>query len=172
MRSNLGSLLIMTLAVVIILGALVVAIGRYLSLELRVTKYRAAREQAQTLARGGVYLAMALIQQDEPTVDWIGEAWATPQATSPTAGHQLTITVTDEERKLNINSANHEQLEQLTGSAELAQAIVDYVDPAADPAEDRPAETPPYFAKNGPVDVLEELTDLSPMDDELYRVLR
>ena len=44
----------MTLWLVTILSVLAVAIARYLSLEVRLTKYRLAREQAQALARSGI----------------------------------------------------------------------------------------------------------------------
>ena len=171
--SRRGSLLIITLWIVTILGALSVAVARYLSTEVRLTRYRLARQEARELARSGVYLAMSLIQQDStstPVVDWNAEPWAVPQTVSPVPGQQLTVTITDEERKLNVNTATSEQVAYILGDAALAQAIVDYVD-APDPSEDRLRDDPPYYAKNSPITVLEELSDVPDMDAVRYQTL-
>lgn len=166
-----GSLLIVTLWVVIILGALAVAIGRQLSVELRITRYRLAREQVRAMARSGIYFAMQTVQEDTIGVDAPREAWAAPQAVSLSPGHHLLVVVSDEERKLSLNDASLEQLDRLTGSAEIAQTVVDYRD-AADPTEDRATDAPPYYAKNGPIGVPEELGDLPGMTLEFYELLR
>lgn len=171
MNRQRGSLLIITLWLVTILSALSVAVARYLSTEVRLTRYRLARQEAGELARSGVLLALDLIQQDPtPMEDWSGEPWAAPQTVSPAAGRQLTVTITDEERKLNVNTATVEQLSSLLGDAALAQAIVDYLD-APDPAEDRLTEEPPYYAKNGPAAVLDELSDVPGLTGESRETL-
>ena len=91
-----GSLLIITLWLVSILAVLVVAIARYLSLDLRLTKYRLALNQAQTLARSGIYLGMQRLALDAQTpeadgeaYDWLGDGWAyfpRPNGVSDEAG--------------------------------------------------------------------------------------
>lgn len=130
-----GSLLIISLWLVAIVGALAVAIGRALSLEVRLTKYRLARAQAQALARSGVFLAMERLFQDGPegkddddnplSYDWLRDEWAffpeddgdedptTWTVTFPLEGMpqtrlagRLRVQVIDEERKLNLNMAN------------------------------------------------------------------
>jgi len=170
-RASRGSLLIITLWLVTILGALSVAVARYLSTEVRLTRYRLARHEARELARSGVYLALTVIQQDPtPTEDWSGEPWAAPQAVSPASGQRLTVTITDEERKLNVNTATSTQLSSLLGDDTLAQAIVDYVD-APDPTEDRLTDNPPYYAKNSSITVLDELNDVPGMETESYETL-
>ena len=80
-----GSLLIMTLWLVTILSLLAIAIARYPSLEIRLTKYRAARDQAAILARDGVNLAMQWLAEDaqegespeggsgKKQYDWLGD---------------------------------------------------------------------------------------------------
>ena len=165
-----GSLLVVTLWIVIILGALAVASARYLSTEIRLTKYYLSRSQAQALARSGVYLAMRMLQEDATPADWAGETWAIPQTLSPGAGQRLVVSMTDEERKLNVNSATPSQLELLLGSGELIAQLLDYRD-AAESTTDRPTDHPPYYAKNGPIAALEELSDLPAMDEHAYDAL-
>jgi len=87
-------LLVLTLWLVAILSMLAIAIARHLSLEVRLTKYRVAREQARALARSGIYMAMLRLEDDaeEPesdggTYDWLGDDWAlfTQEATEDTS---------------------------------------------------------------------------------------
>ena len=169
---NRGSLLIVTLWIVTILGALSVAVARYLSTEVRLTRYRLARQEARELARSGVLVAQQLIRQDSDPVDWSEEPWAQPLTVSPVPGRTQTVTITDEERKLNVNTSTSAQLTSLLlGDSVLAQAIVDHMDPPAPEQEDRPTDDPPYYAKNGPIAALEELNDVPDMDDARYQTL-
>jgi len=171
MPTRRGSLLIITLWVIVILSALAVAIARQLSRELRVTKYRLARQQAMVLARGGVYLAVRILQQDETPADWLGDGWASPQTFAPLPGWQVAISIMDEERKLNVNRASLEQLSRLTGQETIAQAIIDEVD-GLEPTEDAPTAQPPYYAKNAPLIALEELHHVPGMEADVEEMLR
>ena len=160
-----GSLLIITLWLVTILSLLAVAMARSLSLEVRVAKYRAARSQAAALARDGVYLASRRLAEDAEagraqgaSYDWPGEAWAQEIAvfgdgdgTAP----RLVVAVADEQRKLSLNGATGEQLIRLTGSAAIAQPVLDA-----------------RLAKRGPFAALEELSDVPEMTPDAYAALR
>ena len=165
----------MTLWLVTILAVLAVAIGRYLSLEVRITKYRLAREQARVLARGGVYLAMQRLADDleEPEPDgtahdWLGDDWATVSEPDPEG--KMTIRITDEERKLSLNTASKIELARLTGDETVAQVIVDARDEPA-PEEEQSSAEPTYLPKNGPFAASEELGDLPGMTPERYDLL-
>ena len=166
--SRSGSLLINTLWLVTILSLLAIAIARYLSLEIRLTTYRAAREQAAILARDGVYLAMQRLAVDanegeslegtsgRKPYDWLGDEWAQITGVSGSEpSRQIIITIDDEQRKLNLNAATAGQLTQLTGSARIAEEILDA-----------------SLAKHGPFAVPEELGDLPEMTPEAYNGLR
>lgn len=196
MRNRAGSLLIVSLWLVTILSVLAVAIARHLSLEVRMTKYRLAREQAKELARSGVFLAMQRLAKDIQTpeadgknYDWLGDEWAVfPQEDHnadpsvwvvpfPAPGHpvdrfsgSMRIRVIDEGRKLHLNQAITAQLARLVKDEALAQTMMDARD-EPDPSEDRSADAVPYFAKNGPIIALEELNDLPGMTQETYAVL-
>ena len=186
MKRRSGSLLIVTLWLVTILSALSVAIARYLSLGVKVSRYRIAREEAKALARSGVYVAMQRLaldgagpESDGKAYDWPGDDWAeagevsVPGQSSGGAGFKgrVTVRVVDEERKLNLNTADKTQLAPVVKDEALAQAILDARD-EPDPAEDQPGAQPPYFAKNGPFKSPEELADLPGMTPEAYADLR
>lgn len=127
-RRQQGSLLIISLWLVTILSVLAVAIGRYLSTEVRLARYALAQARAAALARGGVYSALHLLEADlaapetgGTAYDWLGDDWAQfstggadddtwmlewpLDAANPLRGTQrLDITIIDEERKLNLQS--------------------------------------------------------------------
>ena len=195
LRGDSGSLLVITLWLVTILSVLAVAIARYLSTEVRLTRYRVAREQARALARSGVYLAMQRLEQDAQgesdgkTYDWLGDDWAVFPSGDPAdpaawvvrvqpserqperPPHEIRIRMTDEERRLNISAATLAQLSSIVQSSELAQAVLDDVD--QDSIGETPVEQPPYYApKNGPVAALEELLDIPRMTPEAFRSLQ
>lgn len=189
-----GSLLIITLWIITILSVVAVALARALSVEVRLTKYRLAHEQAVALARSGVYLAMQRLNQDSPPAgeafDWLGDDWAAfaqadPAAdpatwtvalgapiADPAAGAEAQIAITDEERRLNLNAATEPALTALLlphgGTQELSQAILDYRDPDAEPVTGEP----PSYPKNAPLVALEELRDVPGMSAALFEALR
>jgi len=187
-----GSLLIVTLWVVVILSALAVAIGRYLSLQVRLAKYRSAQEEARTLARSGIYLAMQRLIRDaqEPeangaTYDWLGDDWAV--FSGEPADHwvvplsarggvlprgQVDIEIADAERGMDVNAASASQLDSLIRETDVANAIMDYRDADQDGPGDRFVDQPPYVPKNGPVAALEELRDVPGQSDETFERLR
>lgn len=160
-----GSLLIVTLWIVAILSALAVSIGRSLSMETRLTRHRLARQEAQALARGAVFAAVQLLQEDAAAgaVDWSGEAWAIPRVLTPAEGRQVTLTIMDEERKLSLQELTEPQLQLLVPNGEMVRAFLDWQD-AADPAEN----APPFYPKNAPIESPEELYELPGMTAEDY----
>ena len=176
-----GSILIVTLWLVSILSVLAIAIGRYLSFEIRLTKYRLAREQTRTLARDGVYLAMQRLDRDaaddQERYDWLQDDWATITPIDLPEGHQLAVEIVDEERKLNLNRVVEDPVMltavgTLVESPSLAVKILDYIDSDLEPTspdglETDPTAQPPYVAKNGPVVVHEELLNIPGIEEAL-----
>jgi len=185
-----GSLLIVTLWLVVILSVLAVAIARHLSLEVRITKYRMARERAKILARSGVYVAMTRLQQKDPSepYDWLKSDWAQPPGSDPSdptkwtlqpatdggsgaaSGNRIEVRMIDEERKLNLNgmpgvsNVLFTAVSTLLSSDELAARIVDYIDtdktPVAKGLEEDNSRIPPYRAKNSALAAPEELLEI------------
>ena len=174
-RTRAGSLLVITLWLLTILSVFAIAMARYLSVEVRLTRYRLTREQAKAWARSGVYLAMQELlkdaQQSGKAYDWLGDDWALPQAEVKTAGGRVRVlSVIDEERKLYLNTATKEQLERLTRSSDAAQAVVDYLD--GEDASERQVEEPPYQPKNGPVVAMEELLEIPGVTPQIFETLQ
>jgi type II secretory pathway component PulK len=172
---------------IIVLALVAIALGGYLSTETRLMRYHLAHAQAKAWAKAGVYLALQRLAQDakqaddtEP-YDWLGDDWAyvphaspgmeasvwvvqmpAPGQTPQAARHVIAIQMTDEERKLDLNAATKTHLMGLGLPDEAAQAIMDYwdVEDPSDPSEDQPDAQPPYYAKDAPLVVLEELLDV------------
>ena len=180
-----GALLVITLWLITILSVLAVAIGRYLSTDIRLVKYQLAREQAKALARSGVYLGIERLQLDAvhpeadgKSYDWLGDEWAIPPGSDPSDPTAWTITpgraaqdssstatrvivrMTDDERRLDLNAVSPPVLMRLVqavgGTPEVAQAIIDYADPDQEPV----IEEPPYVPKNAPFAAIEELLEI------------
>ena len=189
-----GSLLILSLWIVAILGALAVATAKFLSLEVQLTKYHSAREQARMMAHSGVLLAMQRLmvdaQQSDKPYDWLGETWASVPASfgsesdtwtvsqsidqdPAAAAAVVNIRITDEERKLDINRLEDPTGEQmfvtLIGSSDQVDLLADYVDTNTEP---RPSglesleSEPPYRAKNGPMATMAELFEIPGMRED------
>lgn len=185
-------MLVIALWIVILLSIAAVALSRYLATETRLMRYHLAHAQVQAWARAGVYLAMERLAVDANTpessnpdkfYDWLGDDWAyLSQGSLPSdpttwvvplpvdlqnptlPGSQVNIQVTDEERKLDLNTAVDPPLTNLLQNAQAVQAIIDYRDPDSDgPHEGDLTLQPPYVPKNGPFTTLEELWDLPPV---------
>jgi len=159
-------LLIATLWTVTILSMFAIAIARYLSVELRIMKYRLARAQAEAAARSGVYVAMARLAKDNAggteLYDWLGdpdwafvqgdgadpagETWRVSAAGAEldadgtlTRGTQALVTITDEERKIQVNPVTADPNDSILtalrhrdllgpGQDAVVAQLVDYVD--------------------------------------------
>ena len=199
---NAGSLLVVTLWLVAILSVLAIAIARSLSLEIRLAKYRLAREQARTLARGGVYAAMQRLDHDarQPNegYDWLADDWATfadteSEPEDPTTwllrlepddeeSARTAVRIVDEERKLTLNRIINDPtvyraLGTLLDAPALAARLFDYLDADADALDPDGLEVddavqPPYTAKNGPLVAHEEVLSIPGWSGEELDVLR
>ena len=84
----------------------------------------------------------------------------------------MTIRITDEERRLDLNAVSEPVLSQLlqhvVGSQDLARPILDDLDPDD---EGPVMGDPPYYPKNAPMAALEELVDI-PHVRELFMTLQ
>ena len=84
----------------------------------------------------------------------------------------MTIRITDEERRLDLNTVSEpvlaRLLEGVSGSPDLARPIVDALDPDDEGAV---MGEPPYYPKNAPMAALEELADI-PRAREVFTALQ
>ena len=152
-----GSLLVVTLWLIVALAAAAVALSSYLSTETRLMRYHIAKAQARAWAESGVVLALERLVMDakpeqtnpDKSYDWLGDEWAyvpgqmdsvgrwlvklpTKPESQPNFSGALTIRIVDEERKLGINRIATLDDEQLFGrlfkNPNAAALIADYVD--------------------------------------------
>ena len=169
-------MLVITLWLIMVLAMVAVALSRFLSTETRLIRYHGARAQARAWAEAGIRFGMQRLREDANAYDWLGERWATPSPDDPAhpttwtvsfpgeAPQQValkgsvSITITDEERNLNLNTATESVLAAFLGDAEAAKALVGYRSPEDEGADH--SMKPPYQPKHAPLAVLEETWDI------------
>lgn len=181
-----------------IMGILTVAMGTLIARsthELRLGAIPLQFIQRQAIAQAGVWQALAVVKQDDPAVDHLGEAWAT--GVGPETQEQLLKDIRagagtfsigiagseddfqagliDEQRKLNINAAAPGQLarliEQLISdapAAELAAAVADWRDEPAG-VFCQAAAAPCH---NAPFDTVDELRLVPGMSPAIFEAIK
>jgi len=140
----------------------------------------AARAQADLYARAGLDWSRGVLLQDQltsGTYDGLDEGWAQPLAAMPVERAVVSGAIEDEQGKLNLNNlvvnnvkndaavkAFRKLLASLGLAPELADAVVDWIDPDNDLSGSGGAEDAyylalarPYRAANGPMVQVEEL---------------
>jgi general secretion pathway protein K len=137
----------------------------------------AARAQADAYGQAGLDWARGVMAQDPAHVDSLGEGWAQPMAGLPVERAVVSGFIVDEQGKLNLNNlvANGKPSEpdlaafrlllaNVGLAPELAEAVLDWIDPDGDLAGNGGAEDAyylalprPHRAANLPMQQVEEL---------------
>jgi len=197
-----GSLLIVVLWIVTVLGVLAAAMGGYLRTEIHLARYQLARAHAKAWAKAGIYRALYKLADDfkvpEYTdlssgntydYDWLQDDWAIPWTETFSfggSGGTVEMTVTDEERRLNVNQLVERAIsgdvlddemyaafDQLLNNTPAVNAILDYLDQdqcaggigaCVSPSEGQST----YRAKNDDIVALEELREIPAITTGLY----
>jgi len=157
--------------VAVIVAVLVVALATstamYLlwqqSLWTRQIENLTARAQGDALARAAAAWVAAILAEDDPAIDHLGELWARRIPAFAAEAAELTGVVTDEQSKFNINNLAREggvapqdmvAFQRLLAAAglpaRLAEAVVDWLDVDDDVMAPNGAEDPYYLALNPP----------------------
>jgi general secretion pathway protein K len=176
--------------VAVVVAVLVVALATstaayilwHQSLWLRQVENITARAQADALARAAGAWAAAILAEDDPAIDHLGETWARRMPPFPAEHAELAGSIVDEQAKFNNlageGGANPRQLlafQRLLGAvglpAALGESVVDWLDAddAVTPpngAEDQHylALDPPYRAANRRIADLAELPRVKGFD--------
>ena len=197
-----GSIFIIVLWALLLLGSLAVAVGAYVQPLLRVTsRFQQNTERFFIAKAGAVKAAVEMQKYATNSCQCLNEPWANDtnlfREISLGAGYfslQCPVSdsdsercgLIDEERKININTASSEVLQNclvLAGglssskAADIAAAIIDWrdADDAETPggAESRYYEflTPPYRCKNGNFETMEELCLVKGVTPELFSIM-
>jgi competence ComEA-like helix-hairpin-helix protein len=184
-RNRTGSILVGLLWCLAILSVVVVAVLHTSRMDLQVVKNYGDRIQAHYLALAGIEKAKALLYQDarersRSARNHSGNLYDAPdqfrnitfgrgkfsvlRRGRPDEGGGITFGVSDEESRLNVNTAPAEALTKLYGiTPDVVAAMVDWRDedntvtPSGAEADYYMALQPPYMPRNGPVQTLREL---------------
>jgi len=189
-RGRRGVAIIIVLWVVLVLSLLISGFAFTMHVETQVASYARKELKAEMLARSGVEVArmQLILDQESPTesgFDALNQEWATNELMY--VDHELgegtyNVTVTDEESKMPINVATEAQLRHLmdllgidpSDGDVIVDSILDWID-TDDLSRLNGAESdyylslsPPYRAKNGPLDRVEELLLIRGVTPELF----
>jgi general secretion pathway protein K len=200
-HSDRGIALLVVMVAIFVLAVLVGAFAYAMKVETRLAMNANRDAELLWLGRSGVDLAkyVLALQAAVPAepYDSLNQKWAggpgsmnisnTPLVdisleNYPIGKSAITVRITDLERRVNINTANDEVLQQaLTmigvepGQLQsISSAIQDWIDPNdltlpnGAESEEYQSMDPPYFAKNGPLDDLSELMFVRDITWEMY----
>jgi general secretion pathway protein K len=153
-RAQAGVAVVVAVLVVALATSTAAYILWHQSLWLRQVENLAARAQADALARAAAAWAAAILAEDDPGVDHLGEIWAQRMPPFPAETGELAGAIGDEQAKFNVNNlageggadprelvAFQRLLDAAGLPAALADAVVDWLD-----ADD--AVTPPNGAED------------------------
>jgi general secretion pathway protein K len=194
-----GIALIIVMIVIVVLGILAAGFAYSMKVETKLARNVDAENDLEWVGRSGVELARYILAQQlnipgEAGFDALNQKWAGgPGGTNELLADisldnnqlgrgRFSIRITDLERKLNINFANREIIQQALQSMGVdsfdASTILDAIEDWRDPNEDQHvngAESDyylslprPYTAKDGPFDNMSELLLVRGMTPEIY----
>jgi general secretion pathway protein K len=188
-----GIALLATLLAVSLMTLLVVEFSTSAVLGYRAAANQADELRAYYLARSGIQIGVAILGQDSLTKSRaryqyasLDQVWAQPVAPIPVEGGTVSISIVDEERKLDINKLFDQQrrepdeqyaaivtrlLSNIGLSPALVPILIDWLDPDSIES-DGGAEAdyyvrliPPYEPRNGQIPTIGDLRMLKGMDD-------
>lgn len=197
--SNRGIALIVVMMAVFVLSVLAGAFAYSMKVETKLALNSNNQADLEWIGRSGVEYARWILGQEKCPYDSLNQKWAGgPGAACETNGPLAEVTlsdfhigdgvfnlkITDLERKINVNTADEATLNQVmrvvgadaNDSGAIVDSILDWVD-RDDNARVNGAEsdyyqglTPPYVAKNGPIDDVSELLLIKGVRDnpEIY----
>jgi general secretion pathway protein K len=133
------------------------------SLWVRQVENLTGRAQADAIARAAASWAATILAEDDPAIDHLGENWARRMPPFPAEQAQVAGAMLDEQAKFNVNNLAREggaaphdfvAFQRLLGGlglpAELAEAVVDWLDPDGEVMQPNGAEDPYYLALDPP----------------------
>ncbi|HTT74473.1 MAG TPA: type II secretion system minor pseudopilin GspK [Candidatus Binataceae bacterium] len=198
-RSERGIALLATMLAVALMTLLVVDFATTVTLGYRAAQNQADELKASYLARSGIGIGLALLEQDSfhdaaspMPYDALTEAWAQPIPPIPLGGGTVGVTIVDEARKLNVNglidpqthnvNSDKEQilgrlLELLGISENVVPELEDWLDPDSIESPGGAEESyyltlkPPYEPRNGPMPTIGDMRALKGMDDATFLTL-
>jgi general secretion pathway protein K len=184
-----GVAMLLVLWVILVLSLMIGGFAFTMHVETQVASFSRKQLKAEMLARSGLELARMEFILDQRSAtkggfDAPNQAWATNDmfVAHPLGEGTVDVRVSDEESKLPINRATPEQLKRLLDAVGLetfdadviVDSIIDWID-GDDLHRLNGAESdyylslsPPYRAKNAPLDRVEELLLIRGVSPEIF----
>ncbi len=192
-----GIALILVLVVIVTLSVMTAGFTWFMRVEMKLAENHAGDSELEWLGRSGVELARYVLGQQlgmNVPCDALNQKWAGgPGETNDIlefvflednylGNGKFTVVITDNERKMNINTATDVLIENAlsvmgvdaTLASTVSDSILDWID-TDDNAKLSGAEdeyylglNPPYYCKNGPLDDISELLLIQGITPELY----
>lgn len=195
-----GIALIMVMVAVFVLSVLVGAFAYSMKVETRLAQNSNNEENLIWLGYSGVQQAESILAQANCPYEALNQKWAggigsecetngaftdLPMENIPVGDGKISIKITDLERKININTASDQLIQQALTSigvdaseaSAVVDGILDWTDPNPNSNVHRPNGAksdyyqtldPPYYAKNGAIDDLSELLLVRGISQDLY----
>ena len=177
---------LMVLVTVTVLSILAGALAIFMKVESQLTANSNDAEKLLWIGRSGVERACWILAQEPASPTSLKQIWAGgpgdgPETNSPIAGISLadfpvgdgsvSLAITELESKINVNRADTALITQVlttmgvdaSAISEVSDSIQDWVDtddstrPAGAESDYYQGLNPPYYAKNAPIDDIEEL---------------
>jgi len=170
-RTARGTVLIVTMWVVLVLAGLVIVFARTIRVEAIASANQEAILQAESIAHGALQFALAEVESAEESEDetvfeqvQVGDGYFWLLNPSLEDDRSYYFGIVDEGAKINLNSAELDMLLKLPGmTSELAAAIIDWRDEDSEVSVGG-AESEyylllqdPYYCKDDPFETVEEL---------------
>lgn len=195
LRSERGLALLLVLLVIALLVAMVVEFDYKTRIDLRAAGNLRDGLQATYLAKAGIAAAQAILKDDQKrnlSTTNLTAIWAMPLPPLPLGEGTVSVQITDEASKFNINnlvskgiphqvvpsSVNEARIlfELVQVDPNLVDAIIDWMDTDNEPTGSLGAEEDyyqslpkPYHCKNNTMDLLSELHLIRGITDEVYK---
>lgn len=187
-RRDVGTVLIVTIWVVLVLAGLALVFARSVRVAAAVSANQVAALQAECVAEGALQYVVAKIteaaeQQEDETSDEasedyeereVGDGYFWVLRSNLESDSEFDYGLTDEAGKINLNSASLEMLQSLPGmTAELAASIIDWRDEDTDvttggaESEYYLLRSDGYQCKDAPLETVEEILLIKGASEEL-----
>lgn len=206
--NNKGLIIIAALWIMAILMLLAIGLAHRISIELRLVKFNSNMLKARLACEAAAEFVCRVLGEDLNNFDSLNEVWATGivygreesifkdyqlkeaafslinEAQYEGSQAQYNYGLSDEDSKLNINTATVAQLEtfllelDIPDAREIAHSILDWIDADDTTSFDGAEEdyynslATPYHCKNAPIAVIEELLLIKGMDEEKFEKIK
>ena len=192
-----GFAIIVALVAITVLSILAAGLAISMKVESQLAQNSNDSEKLLWIARGGVERASWILSQEPPGPTSLKQIWAGgpgigPETNGPLAGISLdnfpvgdgsvSLNIVEEESKINVNTADTALLQQVLTTmgvdagaiSTVSDSIQDWIDrddatrPAGAESDYYQGLTPPYYAKNAPIDDIQELQLIKGVTPRMY----